>query len=162
VTPYKLQLAEGVNYCCGVSEVYGITQIDRSTFAPESVVMAVQIYLQNTAKKGAFLFEDIDSSHYKDFGVRVRALADYITSEGLGTPVLCPTTKNPNTGNSMTLLMWIINLQGMAEWIRKKDASISLDSWTIAPLQHRRAIVSQKEDKPVRFAAGGALRSLLK
>lgn len=128
---YALKVADGIRHCCGVSEIYGITNIDRETFVPKEVALACCAVYMFKNKKGVFLFEDVDKADVvpERAGTRVKALATFITDNGLGTAVLCPPVRNPNTSNWLTLLNWLVSFNGLTKFWEENEPKASLKNW---------------------------------
>jgi hypothetical protein len=88
--------------CCAVSELAWI-----STLTPTDVIDSILGEFSDCDFPGAFIFTQAGRGTYGD------RLADHIRKHKLGKVVVVPTFRNPNTGNSIKLFVWIIDLRRM-------------------------------------------------
>jgi hypothetical protein len=129
-----LSVADNVVYCCGVSEVYGITAVPRESLSPHEVMKHICSVHFFKKKRGVYLFEDVDVPIRgpRRFGQRVRKIGDYIKEQGLGRAVLIPSTTNPNTLNKITLLVWLVDEPGLSKWWGEHEPKVSENDWAIS------------------------------
>jgi hypothetical protein len=95
--------------CCGLREASGISHHREPKQALKHLIMdeinnqdEPEDWPYTTLKTGAVLFTQASPGTYGD------RLADYIESEGLGKVHRVPQFLNHNTGNKITLFVWVI------------------------------------------------------
>lgn len=101
--------------CCGVSELSGITD-----YADPKVILEVAAnnrFRDGDANGAYYIFTDTGRGTY---GNRLRK---YIEDNKLGTVSQTKGKRNPNTGNSVILYTWMLNVRGFKAWYRKNYPS---------------------------------------
>lgn len=121
-----------INYvtCCGIKELHGLNAVNG--VVPPILTNAVEKEIEGIARlRGAhynayMFFSDVAGNKG---GPRLK---EYIEKNGLGEVVTMPTRRNFNSGNDITMWIWVVDHEAFDQWTKKRlgfDPRNELHEW---------------------------------
>ena len=111
--------------CCGISELDGVYK-----GKPEEIIEDMYEQYGERFNGRYLIFSD---RRRRNGYTRLTRLARYIRENNLGRLTTLPPQVNPNSGNTLKVYLWAINLKTLSSWGKKRGLKriCEMDSYNV-------------------------------